>query len=198
MHFHDVCGFPLLVTSVKRHKHHKICALSVCASLNCVCMAEQERRALVAEAMEVAEFQPGKLVFRQGDAGDRFFLIKSGAAVVSKGQGADRQVLTRLTEGGYFGERALIKSEKRCRSRSPASRITALPPFPSPLKLYKLRLAAPPHAAAVVLCHHEHCQRLSCCMHPPIREANMACSTAMHVDAPAQEAALSSLSAERA
>ena len=68
----------------------------------------------MADAMEVVEFPAGKLVFRQGDVGDRFYLVKSGTAVVSKGQGADRQILTRLTEGGYFGERALIKSETRC------------------------------------------------------------------------------------
>lgn len=74
----------------------------------------QERRALVADAMEVVEFAPGKSIFRQGDLGDRFYLIKSGHAIVSKGQGSDRQVLARLDEGGYFGERALIKSEKRC------------------------------------------------------------------------------------
>ena len=68
----------------------------------------------MADAMEVVEFQPGKVLFRQGDAGDKFYLIKSGCAIVSMGQGPDRQLLARVTEGGYFGERALIKSEKRC------------------------------------------------------------------------------------
>lgn len=76
-------------------------------------MGMQERRALVADAMELVEFQSGKVVFRQGDEGDKFYLIKSGVAIVSKGQGPDRKVLARLTEGGFFGERALMKSEKR-------------------------------------------------------------------------------------
>ena len=33
---------------------------------------------MVAEGLELVEFQAGQEVFAQGDAGDRFFLVKEG------------------------------------------------------------------------------------------------------------------------
>ena len=77
-----------------------------------VCL--QERRARVAEAMEEVRFPAGRVVFREGEAGDCFYLVRSGVAVVSRGQGPDRQVLARLREGAFFGERALLRAETRC------------------------------------------------------------------------------------
>lgn len=40
--------------------------------------ALQEHKAVVADALELVEFQAGQAVFRQGEAGDRFYVIREG------------------------------------------------------------------------------------------------------------------------
>jgi MFS family permease len=51
----------------------------------------------------------GEDVFRQGDAGDRFYVIGSGEAVVK----IDGEPVNRLGRGGYFGEIALLRDVPR-------------------------------------------------------------------------------------
>ena len=73
----------------------------------------QDNRELIASALEPVEFRAGQTIFRQGERGDRFYIIQEGAVVVSKTAGGERTVLARLGEGAYFGERALIKDDVR-------------------------------------------------------------------------------------
>ena len=80
----------------------------------------QEHRDVVADALEAVEFREGGIVFRQGEVGDRFYIIAEGAVCVSRGRGSERTMLAVLGEGAYFGERALIKDETRCVSQSAA------------------------------------------------------------------------------
>ncbi|KAL4451289.1 hypothetical protein ABPG77_009361 [Micractinium sp. CCAP 211/92] len=68
-----------------------------------------EHKAVVADALELVEFQAGQAVFRQGETGDRFYLIREGTVVLSRG-GMEQE---RLGEGAFFGERALINAEPR-------------------------------------------------------------------------------------
>jgi MFS family permease len=51
----------------------------------------------------------GQDVFRQGESGDRFYVIDSGEAVVS----VDGETVNRLGRGGYFGEIALLRDVPR-------------------------------------------------------------------------------------
>jgi MFS family permease len=51
----------------------------------------------------------GEDIFRQGDSGDRFYLVDSGEVVVS----VDGQPVQRLGPGGYFGEIALLRDVPR-------------------------------------------------------------------------------------
>jgi MFS family permease len=59
--------------------------------------------------LEPVTVAAGEAVFDQGDAGDRFYLIESGEASVVQ----DGTEVTRLGEGGYFGEIALVQDIPR-------------------------------------------------------------------------------------
>lgn len=66
------------------------------------------------------EFEDGEYIVRQGDIGDKFYIITDGAADVIEemvtGFRRNRNVLTRLYEGHSFGELALIYDEPRVAS----------------------------------------------------------------------------------
>jgi len=58
-------------------------------------------------------FEPGQDVFREGDLGDRVYLVMSGSAEVWKAaQGAESK-LARLGPGDWFGEMALLNQTTR-------------------------------------------------------------------------------------
>jgi CRP-like cAMP-binding protein len=60
------------------------------------------------------DFKAGQTILRQGEKGERFYIIQEGSLTVSKtGSGGQRTVLAKLAEGSYFGERALIKGDVR-------------------------------------------------------------------------------------
>jgi NADH dehydrogenase len=63
------------------------------------------------ERLPREHFQPGEFVFRKGDMGDKFYLIERGKVGVYLDD-AGPAVAT-LGPGQFFGERALIRSEKR-------------------------------------------------------------------------------------
>jgi putative ABC transport system ATP-binding protein len=68
----------------------------------------------VAEKMRRARFPAGTAIVRQGEAGDKFYLIRSGSVDVIVGLGtAEEHRVATLKEGEFFGERALITGEPR-------------------------------------------------------------------------------------
>jgi CRP/FNR family cyclic AMP-dependent transcriptional regulator len=58
---------------------------------------------------EERSYKAGDVVFREGDAGTEFFVIRSGSAAVQLGN----RTLQVLGPGEVFGEMALIDSEPR-------------------------------------------------------------------------------------
>jgi cyclic nucleotide-binding protein len=58
-------------------------------------------------------FQPGQVVFEQGDPGDCAYFIHSGEVAVVVGKGAEARQVAKLSQGQYFGEMALITSHPR-------------------------------------------------------------------------------------
>lgn len=61
-------------------------------------------------------YTDGSVIVREGEPGENFFVIYSGSVRVMKRDTADprqQHVLTRLSTGDYFGERALIMDKPR-------------------------------------------------------------------------------------
>lgn len=63
----------------------------------------------VARQLDRIETPAGTAVIRQGDLGDRFYVIDAGSFTVE----ADGRSIAELHEGGYFGEIALLYDEPR-------------------------------------------------------------------------------------
>lgn len=62
---------------------------------------------------QVSSFEPGQVVFRQGEAGDCMYFIQSGTVEVVRSDDGKERVLARLSPGQYFGEMALLDSQPR-------------------------------------------------------------------------------------
>ncbi|HUP25301.1 MAG TPA: FAD-dependent oxidoreductase [Thermoanaerobaculia bacterium] len=59
-------------------------------------------------------FEPGQIVFEQGDVGDRLYIIVKGTAdVVRARDGEGEELLATLGKGQYFGELALLQRTTR-------------------------------------------------------------------------------------
>lgn len=60
-----------------------------------------------------AHFEPGEIVFHQGDLGDALYIILEGAAEVVLEHGDRQEVIATLEAGAYFGEQALMNNRTR-------------------------------------------------------------------------------------
>jgi NADH dehydrogenase len=58
-------------------------------------------------------FEPGETVFRQGDIGDRIYIVLAGKVEVVRKSAAGDRVLAEVGPGEYFGEMALLGSAPR-------------------------------------------------------------------------------------
>jgi cAMP-dependent protein kinase regulator len=68
----------------------------------------------IADAVVEKTFEDGEWIIRQGDIGDRFYIITEGNARVYKTYNDGNSVdLAHLSSGGYFGELALVTDNPR-------------------------------------------------------------------------------------
>jgi len=65
------------------------------------------------EWLDELKFDDGGVIFEEGDVADRFYLILSGMAKVTKKEGKTEKLVALLCRGQYFGEVALIRNEPR-------------------------------------------------------------------------------------
>jgi len=74
----------------------------------------------IASSLKEAEFSEGQNIIMEGDEGNNFYIIRDGEVKATKiGKG---EVSKRLTRGDFFGELALLSSDKR------AATVTATKP----------------------------------------------------------------------
>lgn len=59
------------------------------------------------------EFQAGEVLFREGEAGDRMFVIQAGAVRITKVMGGEAKVLAVLGPGEFLGEMAILNGKPR-------------------------------------------------------------------------------------
>jgi cAMP-dependent protein kinase regulator len=66
-------------------------------------------RSQLADALKVENMEDGQVICKQGDEGNKFYIVEEGGAVATK---EGRQVMS-YSEGDYFGELALIRNQPR-------------------------------------------------------------------------------------
>jgi len=71
----------------------------------------------VMAGLEVVNLKPGELLFREGDTGDRMYVIVGGELEILKGPNADEEmILNTIHAGEYIGEMSLITGAPRTAS----------------------------------------------------------------------------------
>ncbi|WP_336742086.1 cyclic nucleotide-binding domain-containing protein [Paenibacillus sp. y28] len=73
--------------------------------------------------LEARRYEAGSCLVREGEAGDSFYILKDGSAVVEKGPEA--AIVNRLYPGDFFGELALLTGEPRKATIRAAETLTA-------------------------------------------------------------------------
>jgi len=84
-------------------------------------LTETERDQVLLKFKEF-QYAPGEKIIAQGEAGDTFYIVKEGSVECFVG-GA---LVKTIGNGGYFGERALIKSEPRAADVLAAGAVTCM------------------------------------------------------------------------
>lgn len=67
----------------------------------------------LADKMLYEKQSAGEVIIRQGDPGDKFYLIRSGDVIVESTTDGKTEQLAELHEGAFFGEAALLTGEPR-------------------------------------------------------------------------------------
>ena len=74
-----------------------------------------EEKALTSleETVKLISYNKGDTIFREGDAGDSLYIIRTGFVKVTKDDEGKEQIVAYLSHGNYFGEMALFEHETR-------------------------------------------------------------------------------------
>ncbi|KAK0338355.1 hypothetical protein LTR91_005449 [Friedmanniomyces endolithicus] len=75
-------------------------------------------RSKIADALETTKYPANTAIIREGDVGDKFYILESGEAEAYKRgqQGESGRVVKRYGKGDYFGELALLDDRPRAAS----------------------------------------------------------------------------------
>ena len=67
----------------------------------------------MAGRLVLERFAAGSTVIRQGDEGDKFYIINQGTIDVLRDEGGGNRKIATLREGDFFGETALLEDKPR-------------------------------------------------------------------------------------
>lgn len=70
-------------------------------------------RSKIADALETHKYPAGSTIIREGDVGDKFYILESGEAEATKRGTQEGQALRTYKKGDYFGELALLDDKPR-------------------------------------------------------------------------------------
>jgi len=70
-------------------------------------------RMTVADALETFTFQDGEIIMKEGEVGDRFYIIAEGEAEVFQNHASGMEQIATLHKSDYFGEVALLTNRPR-------------------------------------------------------------------------------------
>lgn len=73
-------------------------------------------RANLADALESRTFDDDDCIIEQGDQADCMYFVEDGFIKIVLGEGADKQEISVLKKGDYFGEMALVMNQPRSAS----------------------------------------------------------------------------------
>ena len=66
----------------------------------------------IVSALRIEEFEANSVIFRQDDRGSKFYIVKSGSVEIIK----DENLVRKVEENGFFGERSVLMDESRTAS----------------------------------------------------------------------------------
>ena len=70
----------------------------------------------ISDLLKREYFPSGSTIIRQGDPGDKFYIIRGGSVNVIKSDANGKRLVGILKKGAYFGEQALINQHTRLAS----------------------------------------------------------------------------------
>ena len=70
-------------------------------------------RSKLGDAVKEENFLKGDYIIKQGDTGDKFFMISEGSAIATIAKNETAQKVMDYAKGSYFGERALLTNDVR-------------------------------------------------------------------------------------
>lgn len=70
----------------------------------------------ISDLLKREYFPPSSTIIRQGDPGDKFYIIRNGSVNVIKEDANGQRLVGILKKGAYFGEQALLHQDKRLAS----------------------------------------------------------------------------------
>lgn len=108
----DAIDFKMLLAKSSQAQYAKyegwLCQVEMLKVLNHFELAK------LADALTSECFDAGEVIIKQGDAGEKFFILEDGtAAAYIAGEKGEKEVKAYTTVGDYFGEIALLTAEPR-------------------------------------------------------------------------------------
>lgn len=71
---------------------------------------------IIADILLELEYPEGHVIFREGEPGDKMYIIVSGQVIIEKGEGKDIEMTLTLGSGECFGEMAILDGLPRSAS----------------------------------------------------------------------------------